>query len=47
MNEQNVDAAPAYTVANLRAGFAQRLGRWQLTEFLRVDNVGDRRYVGY
>jgi iron complex outermembrane receptor protein len=46
VNEQNVDAAPAYTVVNLRAGFAQRLARWQLTEFVRVDNVGDRRYAG-
>jgi iron complex outermembrane receptor protein len=40
------DAAPAYTVVNLRAGFEQRLGRWQLSEFVRVDNVGDRRYAG-
>jgi iron complex outermembrane receptor protein len=46
VNEQNADAAPAYTVVNLRAGFEQRLGRWQLTEFVRVDNVGDRRYAG-
>ena len=46
VNEQNTDAAPAYTVVNLRAGFEQRLGRWRLTEFVRMDNVGDRRYSG-
>jgi iron complex outermembrane receptor protein len=46
VNEQNVDAAPAYTVVNLRAGFEQRLGRWQLTEFARMDNIADRRYSG-
>ena len=46
VNELNVDAAPAYTVANLRAGFEQRMGRWRLSEFVRVDNVGDRRYAG-
>ena len=46
VNEQNSDAAPAYTVVNLRAGFEQRLGRWRLAEFVRVDNVGDRRYAG-
>jgi len=46
VNELNVDAAPAYTVANLRAGFAQRVGTWQLSEFVRVDNVGDRHYAG-
>ena len=46
VNEQNADAAPAYTVVNLRAGFGQRLGRWQLAEFVRLDNVADRRYSG-
>jgi iron complex outermembrane receptor protein len=46
VNEQNSDAAPAYTVVNLRAGFEQRRGRWRLAEFVRVDNVGDRRYAG-
>ena len=46
VNEQNTDAAHAYTVVNLRAGFQQRLGRWQLAEFVRVDNVGDRNYAG-
>jgi iron complex outermembrane recepter protein len=46
VNEANSDAAPAYTVANLRAGFEQRFGRWQLSEFVRVDNVADRRYAG-
>jgi iron complex outermembrane receptor protein len=24
----------------------QRLGRWRLTEFLRVDNVANRNYAG-
>jgi iron complex outermembrane receptor protein len=46
VNDINSDAAPAYTVANLRLGFAQRLGAWRLTEFYRVDNVGDRKYAG-
>jgi iron complex outermembrane receptor protein len=46
VNEQNVDAAPAYTVVNLRAGLEQRTGKWQFTEFVRVDNVGDQKYAG-
>ena len=46
VNEANTDAAPAYTVINLRAGFEQRAGRWSLREYVRVDNVGDRRYAG-
>ena len=46
VNEANTDAAPAYTVVNLRAGFEQKLARWQLSEFVRVENVADRRYAG-
>ena len=46
VNEANTDAADAYNVANLRAGFEQRGARWRLREFARVDNVTDRRYAG-
>ncbi len=46
VNERNTDAAPAYTVANVRAGFEQRVGTWTLREFARVNNLADRNYVG-
>ena len=46
VNESNVDASPGFTVVNLRAGWQQRWGRWRATEYVRVDNAGDRRYVG-
>jgi iron complex outermembrane receptor protein len=46
VNEGNSEAASAYTVWNLRAGFEQRGRSWRLTEFLRVDNVGDKNYIG-
>jgi iron complex outermembrane receptor protein len=46
VNEANTDAAEAYTVANVRAGFEQRAGAWRMKEFVRVDNVSDRRYAG-
>jgi iron complex outermembrane receptor protein len=46
VNERNTDAAPAYTVANVRAGFEQRVGTWTLREFARVNNIADRNYVG-
>lgn len=46
VNDANSDAAPASTVVNLRAGFAQRLGDWRLRQLLRVDNAADRRYAG-
>jgi len=33
-------------VANWRAGFVQHNARWDISEFLRVDNLFDRRYFG-
>ena len=46
VNDRNTDAAPAYTIANVRAGLAQALGRVTLREFARVNNLFDRRYAG-
>jgi iron complex outermembrane receptor protein len=33
-------------VANLRLGFEQRSAGWTLKEFLRIDNLGDKKYSG-
>ena len=46
VNDQNSDTAPAYTVANLRMGFAQKSGDWRISETLRIDNLTDRSYIG-
>jgi iron complex outermembrane receptor protein len=46
VNDRNTEAAPAYTVANLRVGATTTLGAWTLTGFARVDNVADRNYAG-
>jgi iron complex outermembrane receptor protein len=46
VNEANADAARAYTVANVRAGYERRMGDWRVACFGRVDNVTDRRYAG-
>ena len=46
VNDANSDAAPAYAVANLRTGFEQLVREWRFTEFLRIDNLSDRRYAG-
>lgn len=46
VNDTNTDAAPAYAVANLRIAFQQKLGAWTLREFVRVDNLTDRQYIG-
>ena len=45
-NDINTASADSYVVFNLHAGFRQRIGAWQLEEFLRVDNVADEEYVG-
>ncbi len=46
VDDVNSDRTPAYTVLNLRMGLEQRLGAWRLREFVRLDNVGNTRYVG-
>ena len=46
VNNANTASAPAYTIYNLRAGFEQSLNKWKMTEFLRVENLTDKDYVG-
>ena len=43
----NDEAAPAYTLFNWRASLAQqKQGGWSFREFVRIENVLDRKYVG-
>ena len=46
VDDRNTDAAPSSSVLNLRLSLAQQTGRWSLREFLRVDNIANRGYVG-
>jgi len=46
VNDQNSEFSGAYTVFNLRTGLQQRGKGWKLTEYLRVDNVGNKGYIG-
>jgi len=46
VNDTNTEFAGAYTVASMVFGLRQQGERWRVTEFLRVDNVVDRTYVG-
>ena len=46
VNDPNTEAAEAYTVWGLRAGFEQRSRNWRFTEFVRVNNLTDRQYIG-
>ncbi|MGV3572807.1 MAG: TonB-dependent receptor family protein [Ramlibacter sp.] len=45
-DDQNRDFAAASSVWNARVAFKQAVGRWTLREFVRVDNLATRRYVG-
>lgn len=45
-NDTNTAWAGPYTLFNWRAGLKQKLGRLELSEFLNVDNLLDRTYVG-
>jgi iron complex outermembrane receptor protein len=46
VNDRNTDAAPAWTVLNLRAGVTHVVAGWTLRAFVRVNNVTDRDYAG-
>lgn len=46
VNDANIDAAAAYTLANWRIGLEQKRGAWRLQEFLRIDNLFDKYYSG-
>ncbi|TMH60557.1 MAG: TonB-dependent receptor [Betaproteobacteria bacterium] len=46
VNDRNTDAAPSYAIANVRVGFEQAAGAWTFREFVRVNNLFDRNYVG-
>lgn len=35
-----------YAIASWRAGFGQNIEKWQFSEFLRIENLFDKEYVG-
>ena len=46
VDDANSDAAEGYTLANLRAGFEQSGKGWKLAQFVRIENLFDRKYIG-
>ena len=46
VNDVNSEFADAFNVVNVFAGLVQRGGPWRFSEFVRIDNIGDRNYVG-
>jgi iron complex outermembrane recepter protein len=45
-DDRNTAFAVGYWETDWRAGFTQRTARWQLSEYLRLDNLTNRSYVG-
>lgn len=46
VNDTNTDAAPSYAIYNIRAGFSQDINHWRFSEYVRVENIFDRDYIG-
>ncbi len=46
VDDRNTDTAPSYTIFNLRAGFEQKLANWNFKEYLRIENMFDKEYIG-
>ena len=46
INDVNSDAAPGYGIFNFRAGVDQYLANWKVTEFIKVENIFDKNYIG-
>jgi iron complex outermembrane receptor protein len=45
-DDRNTAAAPGYWETNWRAGLEQQMPRWEFSEFVRLDNLTNRAYVG-
>jgi len=46
VDDANSEFADAYTVFNFVAGLVQLGSGWRISEYVRLDNLTDRNYVG-
>ena len=46
VNDTNSDSANSYTIFNIRAGLQQQLNNWRFSEYVRIENIGDKDYIG-
>ncbi|NMM26193.1 MAG: TonB-dependent receptor [Glaciimonas sp.] len=47
VEDSNIETpAPGYALANLRFGAEQQLGVWRLQQFVRINNLLNRNYIG-
>src|SRR5690606_12795476 len=44
--DDNSAAAPGYAAFNWRAGYRHEIGQLTLEPFARIDNLGDKEYIG-
>lgn len=44
--DANTESADPYTVVNWRIVFEQRASGWRVNEFLRIENLFDKQYIG-
>lgn len=45
-NDTNTEAASQYAIANIRIAYAHQFRGWKFSEFMRVDNVTETKYIG-
>ena len=46
VDDANNDSAPAHTIFNVRAGFQQLANNWRFSEYVRIENIFDKDYIG-
>jgi len=46
VDDVNSEFASAYTIFNLVGGLTQQGSGWRISEYVRLDNLADRNYVG-
>jgi iron complex outermembrane receptor protein len=46
VNDSNSASIDGYTTFSVRASLQQKLNKWTLTEYARIENISDKKYVG-
>lgn len=46
VDDKTDETGAGYGVVNWRGGFAQKVNKWNFSEFVRIENIFERNYVG-
>lgn len=46
VSDKGNDKANGYAIVNWRGGFAQNINKWRFSEFVRIENLLEKNYVG-